>query len=202
MTKIRFFLWKYHRVLVVLSLCFMAFGIVGCGPLTWLSDSLQILPIASSMLAAALTLVGALTGSTLPAEIATIVSGVISKAMAGVRDIQAMIAEYKQNPSTTLLTSIEAGVKAVIDGINSFLTDTGITDPATQKKVVDILTLILTEVQALETLLPSLQAKAGTKLQITVPMTSKEAKEAFNAILDTPTGTPAVDAALAKLHRL
>lgn len=198
----RMFLANHWRLFAALSIICATIYMGGCGPLTWLSDALQILPIAGSMLASVLTLIGALTGSTVETAIAAKVSAIISKAMAGITDLETIINEYKANPSTTLLGSIEEGTQAVIDKITQLLTDTGITDAATQSKVTAILNLFLTEVKAFATLLPALNVSSGQTLTVTVPMTSKQAKAAFNTIIATPTGSPAVDAALAKLHKL
>lgn len=185
--------------------CLMFFTVAfaaGCGPLTWLTDATNILPIAGGMLSGILALIGQLTGSALPTEIAGKVATIITDALKGIQDVQAIVAEYKQNPSTTLLTSIESGVKAVIDNINQFMTDTGITNPAAQSIIVKILTLFLTELTSFQTMLPALSASAGQRLTITVPMTTKASKAAYNSILSTPTGDTAVDAALLKLPRL
>lgn len=205
-TRFRRFLADHQKLFASMSFVFALIAVVlstaGCGPLTWLSDALQILPIAGSMLSGVLTLIGALTGSTLETAIAAAVSSVIQKAIAGITDLQTIVNEYKANPSTTLLASIEEGTQAVIDNITQLLSDTGITDAATQKKVTDILNLFLSDVKAFASMLPGLKASAGQQLTITVPMTSKQSKEAYNLILTTPTGSPSVDAALAKLHRL
>jgi hypothetical protein len=198
------FCTKYQKLFFVMFMLQLAFLCSGCGALTWLTDAGNILPIVGTMITGILTLVGGLTGATLPAAIATIVVGVISAALKGVADIEAMVNEYKQNPSPTLLGSIEAGVKAVTDNINQFLTDTlgTIANTALQGKLKAILALVLTEIEAFASLLPALKVKAGQNLTVTVPMTSKESKAAYNAIITAPTGDHAVDAMLAKLPKL
>jgi hypothetical protein len=102
--------------------------------------------------------------------------------------------------SVSEATSIASVVTAIQAGLGDI--DVHVTDAATQVKIVAILTLVLNEVQSFASLLPVLKAGAGEQITITVPLSSKSAKEAFNAILDAPRGNPQVDAALAKLHRL
>lgn len=169
--------------------------LAGCGPLTWLTDATQILPLAGTMLTGILTLLGHLG---LAGTIATVITGVVKD----IQDVEAIVAEYKQNPSTTLLGSIEAGTKAVVDNITQLLNDTGITNSALQTVVVKILTLFLTDLTSFQSMLPALRATAGETLTIIVPLTTKESKAAYNSIISTPTGDPSVDAALSKLPKL
>jgi hypothetical protein len=51
-------------------------------------------------------------------------------------------------------------------------------------------------------LLPLLSATPGQKVSITVPMSTKQAKTAFDTILNAPSGDAQVDEALKKLHRM
>jgi hypothetical protein len=196
------FLVRHHRKFAVLSLLCFVFVLAGCGLATWIATANQIVPIAGSMAAGVLALIAALSGKTLdPNEVTTLttVVGAIQKAL---NDISAMVTEYQATPSTTLLGDIEAATKAVIDNINQFLQDTGITDTATQAKVSAILNLVLNEVTSFASLLPILSATAGEKLTLVVPMPSKDFKKAYNELLTTPTGNTAVDAALAEMKRL
>ena len=201
--RVRTFLARHRLKFAMASVAFFAVAFLGgCGPLTWLTDATNILPIAGGMLSGILALIGQLTGSTVPTVIAGKVATIITDALKAIQDVESIVAEYKQNPSPTLLGSIESGVKAAMDYINQLLTDTGITNPATQATVVKILNLFLTELTSLQTMLPALRATAGQTLTITVPMTSKQSKAAYNAILSAPTGDTSVDAALLKVPRL
>lgn len=191
------------RALLLASAFFAVVAICGCtGVTAWITQATQIVPIAASMVTAVLSLIAALAGKTLSASEATSIASVVTAIQAGLGDIEKMVTAYQSAPSTTLLGQIEAGTQAVLGNINAFLTDVHVTDVATQAKIVAILTLVLNEVQSFASLLPVLKAGAGEQITITVPLSSKSAKEAFNAILDAPSGNPHVDAALAKLHRL
>jgi hypothetical protein len=174
----------------------------GCGPVTWISDAIQIITIVSGMASGILTLISALAPGVLPVAVAALIAGIISKLMGGLTDIENAVNEYKSNPQPTTLTKIEELVQVAIDNATSFLNDTGITNAALQGSIVKILNLILQELKSFQSMLPAFTAKAGEKLTIVVPMTSKEAKDAYNRILSEPTGDPAVDKALAGVPRL
>jgi len=198
----QWFLARHRRELAFLSLLCFIVVLAGCAALTWLTDANSILGVAGDTLAGVLGLIASLTGSVLAASIASEISTVITDAQAGVNDVETMVEEYQQNPSPTLLGSIEAGTQAVITNIKQFLSDTGITNAKAQEVVTAILQLFLSQVENWATLLPALGAQAGDKLAIIIPMNKKQFKAAYNKILSTPTGDPNVDAALAKMKRL
>jgi hypothetical protein len=193
--------FNVHRFLAVLALCEVALFVAGCNLPAWISTAQSILPIAGQMAAAVLALVAAFSGSTDSGAITTL-STVVSAAAKALTDIQAMVTEYASNPSTTLLGDIENGIKAVSDNIAPFLADTGIKNSALSAKVVAILQLLMTEVTSLASIMPLLKATAGQTLSVTIPFDAKQFKQAYNEIVDKPTGDVAVDAALAKLPRL
>ena len=200
------FITKYHRAIQLAAnialILACALWLAGCSIATWIADANQIIPIAASMAAAILQLIGALGGTAISAAAMDTLNKVMTDIEGGLKSISDMVAEYQANPSTTLLAQIEEGTKAVIDNVGNFLANTGIEDAATQKKITAILQLILTEVTSFQSLLPVLKANPGDKFEIIVPMSTKQAKAAFNAILSEPSGNPAVDAALAKIHRM
>ncbi len=196
---------KYHKLFLVLLLVQVALLLAACGPLTWLTDAMNILPIVAQMAAAILTLIATLSGGAiLPVDIAAMIATVISGALAGIKDIEAMVAEYKANPQATTLAKIKEATQAVIDHLDAFITDTlgKITNQALSDKIKAMVVLILNEVVAFASLLPGLDAKAGQKLTIVVPMSTKDAKSSWNAILTSPSGDATVDAALATLPKL
>ena len=203
MKTLKQFLVKYHWFFVALLFVQLAFICAGCAALTWLTDALNILPIAAQGVSVILTAIAALSGGTiLPVDVAAAVSAIIAKVVGGIKDIEAIVEEYKANPSTTLLGDIEEALQAVIDNINNFLSDTGIANAALQSVIKNALQWALNELESFQSLLPALTAEPGLRMTIVVPMTTKQAKAAFNTILNTPTGEPEVDAVLAKLTRL
>jgi hypothetical protein len=205
------FCTKHHNFFRIMLFSLVLFDIAflcsGCGALTWLTDAQNILPIVGNMVSLVLTLIATLSGGTiLPVDIAATIAAVISKALAGIKDIEAAVAEYKATnpPPVGALQKIEAATQAVIDNLDGFLNDTlgSIVNQALHDKIKSLLTLVLNEVVAFASLLPALHASAGQKLSITVPMTSNEAKAEWNKIVSTSSGDAAVDAALAALPKL
>lgn len=197
----RFIRTHRSQIMLAAALLFAVSSLAACGLPQWISTAQSILPIAAQMAAGILALIAAFAGGPDAGAIATL-STVISDIGKALNDIQAMVEEYNSNPSTTLLGSIQAGIKAVSDQVAQLLTDTGITNTSLQAKVVAVLTLLQTEITAWASIVPLVQATAGQKFELTVPMGSKQFKQAYNSILNEPTGDPEVDGALAKLPRL
>jgi len=191
----------HQSQLFLVAVALFAFSLAACSLPQWIATAQSILPIAAEMAAGIIALIGAFAGGPDAGAIATLntVMTAVGKALT---DIQAMVEEYNSTPSTTLLGSIQAAIKAVTDQISQLLTDTGITNTALQAKVVDILQLLMNEVTAWASLVPIINAAAGSKFELIVPLDAKGFKQAYNAILATPTGVAEVDEALAKVKRL
>ena len=201
--KLRLTFRKYSNELMVIGLVLVTMAtMTACGLPQWIATAQSILPVAVQMALGIISLIAALSGKTLSPEVVATLDSVVGKIQLALQDLANMVSEYNSNPSTTLLGEIEAGTKAVIDNITQLLADTGITDAATQSKVVNILNLILEELVAWGSLLPLLKAQAGETHTITVPLATKEFKAKYNTLLNTPTGSATVDAALAGLKRL
>lgn len=192
---------QYRTQLFLFSLVMFGLVLVACNLPAWIATANSILPIATEMALGIISLLSAFTGGTDAGAIATLntVMTAIGKALT---DVQNMVDEYNANPSTTLLGSIQAAIQAVIDSVKQLMTDTGITNTSLQSKVVDVLQLLLNEITAWSTMLPLLTAPAGTKFELIVPLDKNGLKQAYNAILSTPTGDVSVDAQLAKVKRL
>jgi len=200
--QFRSFVERNRPQLFLLSaVLFAIFALAACSLPTWIATANSILPIAGEMAAGVLALIAAFTGGPDAGAIATMntVISAVSKALA---DIQAMVDEYNSTPTTSLLTEIQAGIQAVIDQVKQLMNDTGLTNTSLQNKVLAVLQLLLTEITAWSTMLPALAGKAGETFTLTIPLDSKGLKQAYNAILNTPTGDSSVDAAVAKLKRL
>lgn len=191
------------RISWVCALLTWVIFLVGCaGTAAWLSDAGQIIPLAASMVASILTLVAGLQGKSVSQEDLNIVTDFSQRAESGLKDVEALVDEYKRNATPTLQGEILAAAKAVDDNIQKFLADTKIVDTALAAKVTAIGTLVDSQLQAWIQVIPSLTAKAGEKVSFTVPYSSKEFKQAFDAVLNAPSGSPDVDAAVAKVKRL
>lgn len=177
--------------------------LVGCaGTAAWLSDAGQIIPLATSMIASILTLIAGLQGKSVSQNDLNIVTDFSQRVENGLKDVDDLVDEYKSNATDTVQGEILAAAKAVDDNIQKFLADTKIVDTALAAKVTAIATLVDSQIQAWIQVIPSLTAKAGEKVSFTVPYSSKEFKQAFDAVLNAPSGSPDVDAAVAKVKRL
>jgi hypothetical protein len=201
--------WKFFGFLACL---FFAVALAGCtGVASWITSAPQIISIAGSMALGILSFAASLVGKTLTASTVAKITAVITDVEGGLNDIDKMVAEYQATvpPPVGLLAEITTATQAVIDNINAFMADTGIdsagaTPSPTQKKIIAILDLVLSEVESFASLIPIFgeAAVAGSKVTITIPMSSKAAKDKYNAILTTSSGDAVVDAALAKLKKL
>lgn len=213
---IRFYAPKHRRALTFTGLCLLTLGFcwmaTGCAGLPqWLADAQQLFPMFATSAGTILTLIGSFTGNPELASVVTLITGVSKLVEAGITDVQAMVAEYEKNPSTTLLSSIEAGAQAVIDNLNRLLTDINVPSGAATP-IVNLATLLLQQFEAWASVIPTLKVttadhdvhalKTAISHLKAVPMTAKAYKAAHNAILDTPTGDAAMDAVLAKVARL
>jgi hypothetical protein len=151
------------------------------------------------MVSLILNLIATLSGGTIiPIDVAALIADIFNKVLAGLKDIEAAVAEYEASPTTTKLDKIKAITQAVIDNLDGFLNDTlpTIVNQAFHDKIKQMVVLVLNEVVAFASLLPALNAGPGQKLILVVPMTSREAKSAWNAIVTSPSGDAQVDKAL------
>ena len=210
------FLKRNYRALFIFSmLCFTCL-IVGCGLPTWLADANSILPVAVQSILGILSLVAALSGKTLSASEVTTITNFGTSVQNAIKDIEAMVEDYQQQSSTTLLGEIEAAVTALQSQLTQFLTDVHVTDPSTQAKISAIVNLVLTQIEAWASIIPALKATATATVTpagvavtrvpeivpLKVPLTKQAFKQAYNAVLNTPTGNADVDAACAGSKRL
>lgn len=208
----------FRAVLVVSLLSLPVVWLAGCGLATWLADANSILPVIANSVVSLLSLIALIRGGAVSAAEADTVTTWATSAENAITAIQTMVEDYQQQASTTLLGDIQAAVKAFTDDATKFLSALHVVDPASQAKIEDIVQLILSQVQAWATVIPALTATStaavnnvastarvfvrATTVQLTVPLTKKAYKQAFDQILSTPSGSAEVDAALAKVKKL
>jgi len=186
---------KYHMLFLAAGLLMLTVSLCACNIPAWISTGEAVIGLAETMIGAILTAMGAVGAA------ATMVS-IVNKILAAMQDALAMYEEYKNNPSTTLLSSIKEGFQAVLDGATQFMTDTGVTNVNLQNKLKSIMQLVINEITALQSTLPALVAKAGEQFTVTVPMDKKQFVAAYNQIIGTPTGDAECDGILAQLKAL
>lgn len=206
MRKLRASLLPYHNLVMALFILSLAFTctvmIVGCAGLPqWLADSSTVLETVSASITAVLGLIGALTGNAALAAAALAIQSWVTKITTGIADVETLVKQYQADESATLLGDIEAALTVVEADVSTDFSNLGL--PASFLSVIQqIAALALSQLQAWASLIPALKSSAMTTLTLKVPYSKKEYAAAFNKILDTPTGDPAVDVALAKIKRL
>jgi hypothetical protein len=196
---------KYHRQLLILSLVLavypMAVLLAGCGVPTWLSDANQIVGLVGTSIATIGAFIAGLTGNTALSAALAVVSAWVTKVTTGISDLEALISQYNESPSPTLLSDIKAALADVKANVQQDFSNLGL--PASILSVIaGVAELALSQLEAWGSLIPALTAKAKDVVTIHVPYTSKEFKALVNAVLEKPTGDPQVDAALAKVKKL
>lgn len=198
------------RLLSVVSALFtMCYVLTGCGLPTWLTDASSIIPVLISSITSIGSFVASLTGNTALAAELAVVTRILDDVEAGLADIETLIAEYKANPSETLLQKIDDVAKLVTNNIQKILTDSGLPS-IIASKVQSLARLVLTQLESWLSLLPVLKpavgvaahALAGQSVTFTVPLDHATFKAQFNAIYDAPTGDVEIDEALAKARRI
>jgi hypothetical protein len=196
--------WKQiSKILFAISIAGFMLCLSGCAGLpAWLTEGQQVLTLVGPVITTILGFVAALTSKTIDAPVAATITTIVTKAQAGLADLAALEKQYNANPGTTILTDIEQGGKAVVAELQPLLALVDVKDPATQAKIEAFANLAVTQLGAWITELPVLTAPALTSHTITIPFNTKEFKQAFDAIVKAPTGTAAVDAALASIKTL
>jgi hypothetical protein len=199
------FLATHHRMFMTLGYIFAlmtaAMYLTACAAPTWLTDAGSIITLVGLSFASIASFIAGLSGNPALSAALAEVSAWIGKVQTGISDIEALVDQYNQSPNPTLLSDIENACADVQTNIKQDFSNLGL--PATVLNIISgIAGLALSQLVAWSSLFPAVSAKAMERVTITVPMTKNEFKAAVDAILNTPTGDPEIDAALAKVKRL
>jgi hypothetical protein len=198
-------------LLLLFAGCMMATGCAGLPG--WLNAIEATIPLVSATLGTILTAIAAaLGGDPALAAAAQLIAEIATKGMAAIKDIQAMVAEYQANPSTTLLGKIEEAIKAATDTMQQLLGDIGV--PAPLAGIIQNLAqVVLSQLEAWANVLPALtsletngagEARAMLAAIPTEqhPLDAKHYAAKINEIISAPTGDEKADAILAGIPRL
>lgn len=201
---LRFLIAHRRRFLALSFLLFiaaMALPMIACGVPTWLTDANSVITLVGASFTSIASFVAGLTGNVALSAALAVVSTWITKIETGLSDVEALVQQYNQDQNPTVLTDIEAALADVETNVQQDFSNLGL--PSSIMTVISgIAGLALSQLQAWGSLIPALKAKAMEKVSLTVPMTKKEFQAAVNKFLDTPTGDPVIDAALAKAKRV
>lgn len=208
--------WRFVQLSSLLA--FIAVNLCACGLPTWLTDANTILPVVLDSVLGVIQLVAALKGGTLSEAEATSITSFATSIQKALQSIQTMVEDYEQSASTTLLGDIMAAVAAMKNNLATFLPTIHITDASTQAEIEDVFTLVSEQITAWATVIPALTGTATATVpaaaaiaNVTVahdvftlvtPLTKKQYKAAYNAIIARTTASAEVNAALDKLKRL
>ena len=209
----RNFCITHRRALMTLSIVSAVFTVCllasACNAPAWLTDAEALIPILGSSVTSVLSFIAALTGnaglSTLLNQISTIITDVGN----GLTELESLITQYKSSPTDTLLQQIEQIANLVSTNLNQILAATGL--PASiEGKIQAWAQLALSQLEAWLGILPTLKVAVTSPKKLAAMarpaddrlMTSAQLKEAFNTILDTPTGDASVDQALRQAPRV
>ena len=205
--KIRAFLARpmVHRF------CFMVFlistmftftvALTGCAVPLWLSDAGNIMPILLSTATSVLGFIGTISGNPEIAVAMGLINTYMTDVENGLKELEELIGEYNETPNETVFQKIQGVAALVSQNLTLILEATGL-PAAVATKIQSFATLILGQLNSWLSLLPTLSAKAGEKVTLTVPLTKKEYAAMYNKVREEATGDPVVDAALAKMKKL
>ena len=210
------FLVKYRRSFFVFAfLMFLAtacLSLTACGVPVWLSDAGNIIALVGASFASVASFIAGLTGNTALAAALAVVSTWITKVQTGVSDLTALIAQYQASQSTGVLANIEAALADLQTNVQQDFSNLGL--PAAVLSVIAGIAGVaenllvqwsdaIAGVKAAKTSADFKGASAKlTALADALPQTIAQYKIDINAILDTQTDDPMVNAALAKTPRI
>ena len=196
-------LWVLCSISAVFTLCLLA---TGCNVPAWLQDAQTLVPVILSSVTTVLSFLAALTGNPALAAAIGLITPIINDVNAGLTDLEQIIAQYKANPSDTLLQKIEEAAGTISANLQKVLTDTGL-PAALAQKIQAWAQLALSQLEAWLAILPALHLAATANsmhvLSALKPasdnvMSAKALHESLTAILAAPTGDSAIDAAMDK----
>lgn len=184
-----------------LAIPVLAAALAACGVAQWVKTAQQILPVVLPMITNLVTAVSLLEGKTVsPADFRAI-SSTASQVSGDLNLVGQLVNQYEGSKDTTTVDKINSTLADVNAHLSALLTAVHISDPATVEKVTAIVTLIDTEVNSIEQILPIVsngQSKAVV-LAAHRPLSAPELKAEYNRIVSQSTSNAAVNAAFAKL---
>ena len=201
--------WNIALMFCVLT---AALCCTACGVPTWLSDASSIIALVGASFASIASFIAGLTGNTALAALLATVSKWITTVQTGISDLQALITQYQASPSTGLLAEIESALADLKTNVEQDFSNLGL-PPSVLSVIAGIAgeaaRLLATwdlAIQGIKTAPTTAALHAAVAHLSTVadnlPAQMASYKAAVNAILNTKTGDPATDAALAGATKL
>ncbi|MGH9325432.1 MAG: hypothetical protein ACRD2B_01885 [Terriglobia bacterium] len=187
---------KRFLVVPVLALAML---VGACGAAQWVKVAQQILPVVLPMVTNLVTAVGLLQGKTVSAADLNSITQSANQVCSDLNLVGQLISQYQSSPNVTTVEKINTVIAEVNSNLNALLPALHISDPATIQKIAAIVTLVSSEVNSLEQLLPTVSAGKLTARQaaIPAPLNAGELKKQYNAIVTRTTANPQVNRAFA-----
>jgi len=182
--------------------------VTGCIAPTWLTDAEALMPVLIASGTSILSFIGVVSGNPEIGAALAVAMPIIKDVLAGLKDLDAMIREYKGTKDDSIMTKIEDTAAVVRDNLSKLLADVGL--PAVlAAKLSQWAELVISQLDAWLEILPAIKTGVETKTIAHMPkpasdkvMRADDLKNAFNNLLDQPTGDPTIDDALAAAPRL
>lgn len=178
--------------------------LVGCTS-SWVAQAIAItdalLPAVTNIVA----LVAALQGQTVNPQDVALIQNVAQQAGADLQLVGQLLNQYNASPAAAqpgIVQKIVAALNDAQTNLGGIMTAVHITDAATQAKVAAVIGVVLSEVQAIAALLPTLQSGHMSVIPGAKPMSVKQFKSAFNTAMHRQTGNSVVDNAASKIPSL
>jgi hypothetical protein len=171
----------------------------------WISEAERIVAALIPATANLVTLVATLQGNVSAADLQTVESAG-SQAGADLQLMQSLITQYQKADAAAqpgLLNQIQAATSAVQSTMSGLLPALHIKDAATQAKVTAVVGIVLSEVQAVEAIVPlanpsaspGMMAMAAKQVKKEPPLTASEFVASYNATMTAKTGKVELDRA-------
>ncbi|MGH9468936.1 MAG: hypothetical protein ACRD1N_01175 [Terriglobia bacterium] len=169
-----------------------------CGVAQWVKIAQEILPVVLPMVTNLVTAVGLLEGKTVSAQDLSTITRSANQVSSDLNLAGQLINQYESSPDTTTIAKIDTMLTEVNSNLNSLLPALHISDPATAQKISAVVTLISTEVNSMQQILPVISAGGKPTLPAgAVPLNASALKKQYNAIVAQPTSSTLVNQAFA-----
>ena len=210
------FLIAYRRQFMLAAfgilLATIALPMMGCGIPAWLTDAQSVIGVIGASFTSIASFIAALTGNAALSAALAVVSAWITKVQTGVSDLEELITQYQDSPSTGLLANIESALADLQANVVQDFSNLGL--PSSVLNVISgiaglvdgLLTKWSAAISGVKTAASPSHFKAATAhmtfLAESLPDDIAQLKAGVNGYLTAKTGDAEVDAALAATPKL
>jgi hypothetical protein len=186
-----------QKAIALILIPVLAVSMVACST-SWIQQAeaivTELTPVATNIL----QLVFLLENKTLTAADVATVQKISGQIGSDFRAVGTLLQQYQAANAQGTLAQINAALTDAQQNLGLILTATHISDPATVAKIQAIVGIAVSEVQSIQALIPKAELAANKKA-VAPPMNAKQFKAAYAKVVNAPTGSVTVDAAVEKL---